>query len=136
MSDLPGPPPTPPPGASQQPPAYQPPPPAYQPPPPPPAGSPGYIAPPIGPTSGRQMNLGAQITGAGWSIGVGAVAIVVPIITSLLFTNDIVYFRLLPILGAIYGVRSIMRGFVIGGIIGIVLNVVAGVVSLAAMGVI
>jgi hypothetical protein len=102
----------------------------------PPPSSPGYMPPPITPTAGGGLNLGAQIAGAGWPIGIGVVSIFVPVITAAVFSGDIVYFRILPIFGVIYGVRAIMRGFLIGGVIGIVLNVVAGIVSLTAMGII
>jgi hypothetical protein len=135
MADIP--PPTPPPGP---PPEYPPPAPGYQPPPPqvgitPPTG-PGYMPPPIGPTSSNGLNLGAQIAGAGWSIGVGAVSIVVPLVTAAFMGGNVFYFRILPLIGIFYAVRSIMRGFLIGGIIGIVLNIVGGIVSLTAMGLI
>ena len=120
MSDLPPPPPPPPPG----------PPPAYQPPP----SSPGYMPPPITPTAGG-INIGAQIAGAGYSIGVGVAGILLPIFSGMLFGGTVYYFYVLPIFGIIYGIRSITRGFVIGGIVGVVLNVLAGLASLAASGV-
>jgi len=92
------------------------------------------MPPPIAPSSGGGLNIGAQLAGGGYSIGVGIVGIIVPIISAMLVNGTIVYFYALPIFGIIYGVRSIMRGFVIGGAIGIVLNVVAGIVSLTAAG--
>jgi hypothetical protein len=91
---------------------------------------------PIAPSSAGGLNLGVQIAGAGWPIGIGAAGILLPIVTGAMFGGNLFYFRILPIFGVIYGVRAIMRGFVIGGAIGIVLNVIAGIVSLTAMGVI
>src|SRR5437762_5328195 len=86
MADIP----PPPPGQPSPPPQYQPPPyqapPTYQQPP----GSPGYMPPPIAPTSG--LNLGAQIRGAGYSIGVGVIGILVPVVTALFFGGSIFYF--------------------------------------------
>jgi hypothetical protein len=103
--------------------------------PPPPLGSPGYMPQPIGPTSGYGLNLGRQITGAGWSIAVGAAGILLPIISAFVVGGTVYYFYVLPIFGVIYGVRSIARGFVIGGIVGIVLNIVAGFISITASGI-
>ncbi len=128
MSDLP-PPPTssdaPPPSRVSAPPPYQ----ALP-------GSPGYMPAPIGPSSGSGLNLGAQIAGAGSSIGVGVVGIIVPIVWASVSGGSTFYFYVLPIFGAVYGVRALGRGFVIGGVIGIALNVVAGLVNLTAAGVI
>jgi uncharacterized membrane protein len=91
---------------------------------------------PIGPSSGSGLNLVAQITGAGWSIALGALGILVPVISAFVLSGSVFYFYLLPIFGFVYGIRSITRGFVIGGIIGMVLNVLAGIVSLTASGLI
>jgi hypothetical protein len=129
MADIP---PPPPPGPQQQPPPYQPPA-GYQPPPP---ASPGYMPSPITPGAGGGLNIGAQVVGAGWSIGVGLVGIAVPIVSAFVLTGSIFYFYLLPLFGVIYGVRAIMRGFLVGGLIGIGLNIVAGLVSLTAAGLI
>jgi uncharacterized membrane protein len=93
------------------------------------------MAPPITPTSGR-LSLGAQLMGAAYSMGIGVVGIVVPVISAFLLGGTVFYFYLLPLFGAIYGIRAITRGFVLGGVIGIVLNVVAGLVSLTASGLI
>jgi len=90
---------------------------------------------PIGPSSAGGLNLGAQIVGAGWSIAVGVAGILLPIFSGMLFGGTVYYFYVLPIFGVIYGVRSITRGFVIGGIAGIVLNVIAGFISLTASGI-
>ncbi len=90
---------------------------------------------PITPTAGG-VNLGAQIRGAGWSIAVGVAGILLPIISAFILGGTVYYFYVLPIFGIIYGVRAIMRGFVIGGIAGVVLNVIAGVISLTASGLI
>lgn len=89
------------------------------------------MAPPINPTAGG-INIGAQIAGAGYSIGVGVAGILLPIFSGLLFGGTVYYFYVLPIFGFIYGIRSIVRGFVVGGVIGIVLNVLAGAASLSA----
>jgi len=140
MADIP-PPPPPPPGAPPPPPIAPPPPyqglpPGYQPPSMPP-GSPGYMPPGIGPTAtGVGLGLGAQIVGARSSIIVGVIGIFVPIVTAFILSGSVVYFYLLPIFGFIYGVRSMTRGFVVGGIIGVVLNLLAGLVSLTAAGII
>lgn len=138
MADIP---PPPPPSNPNPPPApgYAPPPP-YQPPPlqpgmAPPPGSPGYMPQPISPTSGG-INLGVQIMGAGWSIGVGVAGILLPIISAFVLGGTVYYFYVLPIFGVLYGFRSIKRGFVIGGIAGIVLNLIAGIISLTAAGLI
>jgi hypothetical protein len=98
-----------------------------------PPGSPGYIAPPIGPSAGG-INIGRQIAGAGWSIGVGAAGILLPIVSAFILGGTVYYFYILPVFGVINGVRAMTRGFVIGGVIGIVLNVIAGLVSLLASG--
>jgi hypothetical protein len=139
MADIP--PPPPPPSAPPPPPpsGYAPPPP-YQPPPlqpgmAPPPGSPGYMPQPITPTAGG-INLGAQIMGAGWSIAVGVAGILLPIASAFILGGTVYYFYVLPIFGIVYGARSIMRGFVIGGIAGIVLNLIAGLISLTASGLI
>ena len=102
---------------------------------PPPSGSPGYMPPGIAPTSGG-INFGRQIAGARYSIIVGAIGIVVPIVSAFVLSGSIFYFYILPIFGAIYGIRAMTRGFVIGGIIGLVLNLVAGFLSLTASGLI
>ena len=137
MADIPPPPPPGPPPAAPPPPAPYAPPPAGYPqqqgmlPPQPP--SPGYMPPPITPAAGG-INVGAQLVGASYSIGVGVVGILLPIFSGMLFGGTVYYFYVLPVFGLIYGVRSITRGFVIGGIVGIVLNVLAGIASLAAAG--
>ena len=46
------------------------------------------------------------------------------------------YFPIMPIFGALNGVRAIQRGRVIGGIIGLVLNAIGGIISLLASGLI
>lgn len=92
------------------------------------------MPPAIAPSGG--LNLGAQIMGAGWSIGVGVAGILLPIFSAILLGGTVYYFYVLPIFGAIYGVRAIMRGYLIGGIAGIVLNVIAGFLSLTASGLI
>jgi hypothetical protein len=110
MSDLPSPPP---------PPAYQPPA-FYQEPP-------GYLPPPISPAArGALVGAGllSQFGGyAAWSIGIGLVAIVVPIVTNY-------YFPLLPIIGGLNALRAIQRGRVIGGVVGLGVNAVAGLLAL------
>ena len=126
MADIPPPPPPP---TSAPPPAYQPPP-GYQP------GSPGYMPQPIAPSSAGGLNLGVQIAGAGWSIGIGVIGILLPFVTGALFGGTAFYFRVMPIFGVIYGVRAIMRGYVIGGAIGIGVNILAGLVSLTFAGLI
>lgn len=99
-----------------------------------PPGSPGYMPQGIGPAAG--LGLGAQFVGARSSIIVGVIGIFVPILSAFIFSGSIFYFYVLPIFGFIYGVRSMTRGFVIGGIIGVVLNLLAGLVSLTAAGII
>ena len=139
MADIPPPPPSdPPPGP---PPAYPAPPAGYPPQPPgmtspqqPPPGSPGYMPPAIGPSSGGGINIGAQFAGASYSIIVGVAGILLPIFSGMLFGGTIYYFYVLPVFGFIYGIRSITRGFVIGGAVGVVLNVLAGIASLTAAG--
>ncbi|HET9410759.1 MAG TPA: hypothetical protein VFO75_02635 [Candidatus Dormibacteraeota bacterium] len=88
----------------------------------------------IGPAAG--VGLGAQFIGARSSIIVGVIGIFVPIVWAIVSTNSTFYFYILPIFGLIYGVRSMGRGFVIGGIIGIVLNLIAGFINLTAAGII
>ena len=137
MADIPPPPPsnTPPPPPSNGPQPYLPPPPAgYQQPPAPPPGSPGYMPQGIGPTSGS--GLGVQFLAARSSIIVGVIGIVVPIVSAFIFTGSVFYFYILPVFGFIYGVRAMMRGFVIGGGVGVVLNILAGIISLTAAGII
>ena len=137
MSDLP---PPPPPGSGQGSPPFQPPPgyaPApFQPPPgylPPPADipPPGYsvqVPPPYMPVAaaGAGGALMSQFGGAAaWSIGLGIVSIVVPLVST-------IYFPIMPIIGALNGVRAIQRGRVIGGIVGLVLNGIGGIIALIA----
>jgi hypothetical protein len=132
MSDLP-PPPPPPPGSGPPPPPFQPPP-GYSPLPPPPGASPGYSGPQIPPSYIPAAAVGAA-AGAGlmsqfggvaaWSIGLGIISIVVPFVSNF-------YFPIMPIIGAINGVRAIQRGRVIGGVVGLVLNAIGGLVSLIA----
>ena len=88
---------------------------------------------PIAPSSGG-INIGAQLVGASYSIGVGVAGILLPIFSGLIFGGTVYYFYVLPVFGLIYGIRSISRGFVIGGVVGIVLNVLAGIASLTAAG--
>ena len=138
MADIPPPPPPPsgaaPPPPMSPPPPYQGLPPGYQPPSTPP-GSPGYMPQGIGPATG--LGLGAQIVGARSSIIVGVIGVFVPIVWAVASSGgSVFYFYILPIFGLIYGVRSITRGFVIGGIIGVVLNLIAGFISLTASGII
>jgi hypothetical protein len=72
----------------------------------------------------------SQLGGAAaWSIGLGLVSIVVPLASNF-------YFPIMPIIGALNGVRAIQRGRVIGGIIGLVLNAIGGIISLLASGLI
>jgi uncharacterized membrane protein len=99
----------------------------------PPPGSPGYMPPAITPRAGG-INVGAQLIGASYSIGVGVAGILLPIFSSMLFGGTVYYFYVLPVFGLIYGIRSITRGYVIGGVVGIVLNVLAGIASLTAAG--
>jgi hypothetical protein len=66
---------------------------------------------------------------AAWSIGLGIVSIVVP------FASNF-YFPIMPIIGALNGIRAIQRGRMIGGIVGLVLNGIGGLISLMASGVI
>lgn len=149
MSDLPPPPPpgaNPPPPPFQPPPGYPPPPPpsspppAFQPPPgylPPPTNipPPGYAGAPVPPPYMPVAAIGAgglmsQLGGAAaWSIGLGLVSIVVPLVSNF-------YFPIMPIIGALNGVRAIQRGRLIGGIIGLVLNAIGGIISLLASGLI
>ncbi|HXC77623.1 MAG TPA: hypothetical protein VNU19_11275 [Candidatus Acidoferrum sp.] len=145
MSDLPPPPPpgsNPPPPPLQPPPGYLPPPPpsSFQPPPgylPPPSNIPppgytGQVPPPYMPVAavGASGALMSQFGGAAaWSIGLGLVSIVVPLVSTF-------YFPIMPIIGALNGVRAIQRGRVIGGIVGLVLNAVGGLVALLASGLI
>ena len=136
MSDLP--PPPPPPSGEPPPPPYQPPPsamqpPPYQPPPPGYPGSPGYMPQAIGPSSG--LGLGAQLAGAGWSIALGAISVLVPIITGIFMGGSVFYFYVVPIFGVIRGIQALTRGYIIGGIIGIALNLVGGLISLLASGI-
>jgi hypothetical protein len=127
--------PPPPPSAPPPPPAATPPPPAAyaQAMTPPPQPSPGYIPPAITPSAGG-INLGAQILGAGWSIGVGVAGILLPILSAMILGGTVYYFYVLPVFGLVSGIRSITRGYVIGGVAGIALNVLAGIASLAAAG--
>lgn len=143
MSDLP---PPPPPGSGQgsapfqPPPGYTPPPAPFQPPPgylPPPADipPPGYSVqapPPYMPVAvvGAGGALMSQFGGAAaWSIGLGLVSIVVPLVSTF-------YFPIMPIIGALNGVRAIQRGRVIGGIVGLVLNGIGGIIALIQSGLI
>lgn len=83
--------------------------------------------------------VGPAVTGGGllwqfsgpalWPMGMGLVAIVVPIFTSF-------YFPILTIFGAIGGWRAIQRGRLFGGIAAIVLNILGGLMSLLASGLI
>ena len=70
----------------------------------------------------------SQFGGAAlWSIGLGIVSIVVPF-----FANF--YFPIMPIIGALNGVRAIQRGRVIGGIVGLVLNAIGGIITMVYAG--
>src|SRR6266436_772595 len=122
MSDLPPPPPP-----FQPPPGYAPPPPGI-----PPPGYTGQVPPPYMPVAavGAGGTLLSQFGGAAaWSIGFGLVSIVVPFVTNF-------YFPIMPIIGALNGVRAIQRGRMIGGIVGLVLNGIGGLVALFASGLI
>jgi len=66
---------------------------------------------------------------AAWSCGLGIVSIIVPFATNF-------YFPIMPIIGALNGIRAIQRGRLIGGIVGLVLNGIGGLVALIASGVI
>ena len=143
MSDLP---PPPPPGSGQAPPPFQPPP-GYAPPPAPFQPPPGYLPPaadipppgysvqappPYMPVAavGAGGALMSQFGGAAaWSIGLGLVSIVVPLVSTF-------YFPIMPIIGALNGVRAIQRGRVIGGIVGLVLNGIGGIIALIQSGLI
>ena len=140
MSDLPPPPPPgstppPPPPPFQPPPGYPPPPPSSIPPPgytgqAPPPGYTGQVPPPYMPVAavGASGTLLSQFGGAAaWSIGFGIVSIVVPF-----FANF--YFPIMPLIGALNGVRAIQRGRMIGGIVGLVLNGIGGLVTAIAAG--
>jgi len=143
MSDAPPsnlPPPPPPPSSqppTEPPPGYAPPPPGYAPPPPgyapPPQGyQPQQMPPgmPMAAAAGGGIGLMQQFGGAAaWSIGLGIVGIIVPIVSNF-------YFPLLPIVGFINAIRAIQRGRMIGGIVGIVVNLLAGLVALIASGLI
>lgn len=134
MSDLP---PPPPPGSApppfQPPPGYPPPPPADIPPPgyqAPPPGYTGQVPPPYMPVAavGAGGTLLSQFGGAAaWSCGLGIVSIIVPFVTNF-------YFPIMPIIGALNGIRAIQRGRLIGGIVGLVLNGIGGLVALIASG--
>jgi hypothetical protein len=109
------------------PPGFSPPPGYSQPP-----GSPGQVPAPYLPVAavGAGTTLLSQFGGAAaWSIGLGIVSIVVP------FASNF-YFPIMPIIGALNGVRAIQRGRLIGGIVGLVLNGIGGLVSLIASGLI
>ncbi|MEP6752063.1 MAG: hypothetical protein ABI959_04895 [Candidatus Dormiibacterota bacterium] len=136
MSDLP---PPPPPGSAPPPPPFQPPP-GYSPLPPPPGGTPssGYSGPQIPPSYIPAAAVGAaagaglmsQFGGAAaWSIGLGLVSIVVPLVSTF-------YFPIMPIIGGLNGVRAIQRGRIVGGIVGLVLNAIGGIVALIVSGLI
>ena len=128
MSDLP-PSNLPPPPPGYAPPPAQPPP-GYAPPPQP--GYQGQMPPgmPMAAAAGGGISLMQQFGGAAaWSIGLGIVGIIVPIVSTF-------YFPLLPIVGFINAVRAIQRGRMIGGIVGIVVNALAGLVALIASGLI
>jgi hypothetical protein len=143
MSDLP---PPPPPGSGEAPPPFQPPP-GYAPPPAPFQPPPGYLPPaadipppgysvqappPYMPVAavGAGGALMSQFGGAAaWSIGLGLVSIVVPLVSTF-------YFPIMPIIGALNGVRAIQRGRVIGGIVGLVLNGIGGIIALIQSGLI
>jgi hypothetical protein len=140
MSDLPPPPPPGSPPPPFQPPPGYPPPPPFQPPPgylPPPPSTAltdytGQVPPPYMPVAavGAGGTLMSQFGGAAlWSIGLGLVSIVVPLVSSF-------YFPIMPIIGALNGVRAIQRGRVIGGIVGLILNAIGGLVALLASGLI
>jgi hypothetical protein len=97
---------------------------------PPPATT--YSSPP-----GRPANVPAagisfahQFGGAAaCSMGLGLVAIVVPLMSNF-------YFPILPVFGVINAIRAIRNGRLAGGVIGIVLNLLGGLVSLLASGLI
>ena len=79
---------------------------------------------------GASGALMSQFGGAAlWSIGFGIVSIVAPFAFNF-------YFPIMPIIGALNGVRAIQRGRVVGGIVGLVLNGIGGVIALFASGLI
>ena len=79
---------------------------------------------------GAGLSLMSQFGGVAlWSIGLGIVSIVVPIVSNF-------YFPIMPIIGGLNGIRAIQRGRVIGGIVGLVLNAIGGIVALIASGLI
>jgi hypothetical protein len=80
--------------------------------------------------AGAGFGLMSQFSGAAaWSIGLGLVSIVVPLVSTF-------YFPIMPIIGGLNGVRAIQRGRVIGGIVGLVLNAIGGLIALFASGLI
>lgn len=78
----------------------------------------------VGTTNALAFQFGGS---AAWSIGFGLVAIITPFMSSF-------YFKFVPAVGIISGVRALMRGRLIGGGIGLALNVIAALVSLMASG--
>jgi hypothetical protein len=95
---------------------------------PPPPGYTGQVPPPYMPVAavGAGGALMSQFGGpALWSIGLGVVSIIVPFVSNF-------YFPIMPIIGALNGVRAIQRGRVVGGIVGLVLNGIGGLVTLLA----
>lgn len=79
---------------------------------------------------GAGTTLLSQFGGAAaWSIGLGIVSIIAPFAFNF-------YFPIMPILGALNGVRAMQRGRLIGGVVGIVLNAIGGIIALIASGLI
>lgn len=87
-------------------------------------------------SAARPSTLAWQFGGtAAWSIGFGAAAILVPLLTSL-FSTGTVYFLILPLFGFLRGLVAIRTGRVAGGALGIVLNIGGGIMSVLASGLI
>jgi hypothetical protein len=89
----------------------------------------GQVPPPYLPVAaaGAGISLMSQFSGdALWSIGLGLVSIVVPVLLGRVF-----YF--LALIGIYYGIRAIRRGRVIGGIVGIVLCVIGGLITILSL---
>jgi hypothetical protein len=78
----------------------------------------------------RPSGLAFQFGGpATWSIGLGLVSVLVPILTP-------IYFPILPLFGIWRGVTAIRSGRLAGGIVGLAINGVGVFVSLVASGLI
>jgi hypothetical protein len=89
----------------------------------------GQVPPPYLPAAaaGAGISLMSQFSGdALWSIGLGLVSIVVPVLLGRVF-----YF--LALIGIYYGIRAIRRGRLIGGIAGIVLCAIGGLITILSL---